>query len=433
MTENIKKSQPAALYMLSGIEMWERFCYYGARTILVLFMISPVLGFADKTAMHIFGIFMAFVYLTPVVGGFTADHFLSKKAAIILGAALMIAGQMVIACYDLINARLAFTAGLVLLISGIGFIKPNITSLVGDLYEKNDSRRDGGFTIFYMAINIGAGVAPLVCSYLGEKVAWKYGFMAAGIGMTIGLVWFLLIQNTHLKHIGNKTERREGGAQKTATPLTAEEKDRIKVIFFFAFFAIFFWAFYEQSGSSLTLFARRATNTVIFGWDMPIGYLQSLAPAFVIIMAPIFAWFWVKLGPKEPSTPIKFAWGLGLLGVSFLIITAGAYVYQKTGSPVSILWLSSLYFFSVLGELCLSPVGLSMVTKLAPAKFAGSLMGVWFTANFFGGLLGGQFAGNYEDGKLVHLFSVPAILSIVCALIIWAMSGKIKRWMHGVK
>jgi POT family proton-dependent oligopeptide transporter len=434
MTENKKTSQPAALYMLSGIEMWERFCFYGARTLLVLFMISPILGFKDKTAMHIFGVFMAVVYLTPVFGGFVADNFLTKKSSVVLGALLMIIGQFTIASYDFISARFAFTAGIILLILGIGFIKPNITSLVGDLYGDNDARRDGGFTIFYMGINVGAFLAPLICAYLGEKIDFKYGFMAAGAGMAIGLIWFLAIQKTYLAHIGNPTRvKYKRGHTPAKTPLTAEEKGRIKAILIFAFFAIFFWAFYEQSGSSLTLFAQRATNRVILGWDMPIGFLQSISPLFVILFAPVFAWLWVKMGPKEPSTPAKFAWGLGLLGVSFLIITAGAYVYQKTGSPVSIFWLISLYFMCVLGELCMSPVGLSMITKLAPAKYAAMFMGVWFTGNFFGGLLGGVFAGNYQEDKLVKLFSVPAILSITCALVIWALSGKIKKWMHGIK
>jgi POT family proton-dependent oligopeptide transporter len=434
MVDNKKKAQPAALFMLSGIEMWERFCFYGARTLLVLFMISPALGFNDKTAMHIFGIFIAVVYLTPVLGGFVADQFLNKKSSIILGAVLMILGQFIIASYGFINATIAFSLGLILIIFGTGFLKPNITSLVGDLYEENDSRRDAAFTIFYMAINLGAFLAPLVCSYLGEKIDFKYGFIAAGLGMAIGLVWFLAIQNKQLKHIGNKPAPEHlDGKPAPKKPLTAQEKDRIKAILIFAFFAIFFWAFYEQSGSSLMLFAQRATDTSLFGWQMPVGYLQALPPLFVIIMAPVFAWLWGKLGAKEPSTPAKFAWGMALLGVSFLIITVGAYVYQKSGQPVSIFWLASLYFVCVLGELCMSPVGLSMITKLAPAKYAAMFMGVWFTGNFFGGLLGGVFAGNYEDGKLVQLFSVPAILSLVCALLIWGLSGKIKKWMHGIK
>ncbi|WP_428897107.1 proton-dependent oligopeptide transporter [Parelusimicrobium proximum] len=434
METNTKQSQPAALYMLSGIEMWERFCFYGARTILVLFMISPILGFTDKTAMHIFGIFMAVVYLTPVLGGFIADHFLTKKSSIILGAALMIIGQFTIAAYDIIPAKIAFTAGVSILILGIGFIKPNITSLVGDLYGDNDARRDAGFTIFYMAINIGAALSPLVCSYLGEKIAFKYGFMAAGAGMAAGLVWFLAIQKTHLAHIGNRhIEKHDAQNPKQKAPLTQQEKDRIKAILIFAFFAIFFWAFYEQSGSSLTLFAQRATDTVLFGWNMPIGYLQSLPPAFVIILAPVFAKMWVKMGEKDPSTPVKFAWGLGLLGASFLIIVLGAYIYQKTGVKISVLWLASLYLVSVLGELCMSPVGLSMITKLAPVKYAAMFMGVWFTGNFFGGLLGGVYAGYYNDEHLAAFFSVPAVLSIACAFVIFALRNKIQKWMHGIK
>ncbi len=426
------KNQPLALYMLSGIEMWERFCFYGTRTILVLFLISNIIGFSDKAAMNFFGWFMATVYLTPVLGGFLADNFLTKKSAVILGACLMIIGQLLMAGYDFLPAKAAFFTGIGLLIFGIGFIKPNLTSLVGDLYGPDDSRRDGGFTIFYMGINIGAFLAPLVCAYLGEKIAWKYGFLAAGIGMAIGLIWFLAIQNKQLAHIG-APQRPPKGQPRVKQPLSSQEKDRIKAILIFAFFAIFFWAFYEQSGSSLTLFAQRATDRVIFGWDMPIGFLQAAPPLFVVLLAPVFAWGWNKLGASEPSTPAKFAWGLGLLGVSFLIITLGAHIYQSTGQAVSVLWLLSLYFVCVLGELCMSPVGLSMISKLAPAKYAAMFMGVWFTGNFFGGILGGYFAGNYQDGKLVQLFSVPAVLSIGFAILIWALSGKIKKWMHGIK
>ncbi|MGB2578695.1 POT family proton-dependent oligopeptide transporter [Elusimicrobium simillimum] len=432
MTENTKKSQPGALYMLSGVELCERFCFYGARTILVLFMISPALGFGDQPALRIFGLFMAFVYLTPVFGGIAADHFLSKKACVIIGALLMILGQFTIASYDILPAKAAFTIGVVLLICGVGFIKPNLTSLVGDLYGDNDHRRDAGFTIFYMAINIGAFLSPLVCSYLGERIAFKYGFMAAGVGMAIGLAWFLFIKNTHLRHIGDRAVKTAGAAA-SKEPLTQQEKDRIKAIFIFAFFTIFFWAFYEQSGSSLTLFAERATNKSLFGFNITTGSLQALPPLFVIILAPVFAWLWNKLGVREPSTPIKFAWGLGLLGASFLIIVLGAYIYQKTGAVISVFWLAGLYFVSVLGELCLSPVGLSMITKLAPARYGVMFMGIWFTGNFLGGLLGGVYAGFYNEAKLAKFFSVPALCAIGCAFIIWLISGRLTKWMHGVK
>ncbi|MDR0292513.1 MAG: peptide MFS transporter [Elusimicrobium sp.] len=428
--DSTQKSQPPALYMLSGVEMWERFNFYGMRALLVLFMISPVLGYSDKKAGYIYGLFGAFVYLTPVLGGWLADKYTGKSKAIIYGAVLMIAGQLTLSSYSLINAELALATGLFLIVCGNGFLKPNISSIIGDLYTENDHRRDAGFTIFYMGINIGAFLAPLICSYLGEKIAFKYGFLAAAVGMTIGLTWFLLSKERFLGNIGKQPSMKVI-KQEEKTPLTKVEKDRIWAIFAFTFFSIFFWAFYEQAGSSLTLFAERSTNRIIFGWEMPAGYFQALPALLVVLLAPVFAWMWRKMGKHELSTSAKFAWGLALLGVGYLIITLAAYVYQNSGL-VSVLWLSGLYLFHVLGELCLSPVGLSMITKLSPMKYVSLFMGVWFASDFFGQLLGGIFAGNYDEHTLVKLFSVPAATALACSLIIWAMSGKLKKWMHGI-
>ncbi len=433
MSDTTHKSQPVALYMLSAVEMWERFNYYGMRALLILFLISPTIGFTDKVAGRVYGLFGAFVYLTPVFGGIAADMFLGKRHSIVLGAFLMMIGQFTLASYDIINPYVALSIGLTLIVVGNGFFKPNISSIVGELYEPGDHRRDAGFTIFYMGINVGACLAPLVCSSLGEKIAFKYGFLAAGIGMAIGLAWFLVVEKAFL---GNLGKRPQVQATKNSAhgnePLTKEEKDRILAIFVFTFFSIFFWAFYEQAGSSLTLFAERATDRMLFGWEMPAGYFQSVPALFVVLLAPVFAWLWRRMGDNELSTAAKFAWGLALLGMGYVIIAIAAYIYQTTGSAVSIFWLSALYFMHVLGELCISPVGLSMVTKLSPAKYVSIFMGVWFASDFFGGLLGGFFAGSYKEGELATLFSIPAATAFVCALIIWAMSGKLKKWMHGI-
>lgn len=449
--QNVTKSgQPKGLYMLFMVEMWERFNYYGMRALLSLFMISTVIGFTKATSSKIYGMFTALVYLTPVLGGYLADRYIGKRHSITIGAILMALGQFTLAAYEIINPVIALGTGLTLIIIGNGFFKPNISSIVGELYEPNDPRRDGGFTIFYMGINVGAFFAPFVCGFLGEPstgmdaaqayAKWKYGFMAAGVGMVIGLVWYLLTQKKYLGEIGlhpvtkhNTQEAQETEADK---PLTAEEWDKIKAIFTFVFFAIFFFAFFEQAGTSLNFFAAEATDLTpvlpfIGEVTLKASYFQAVNPIFVVILAPIFAKMWLKLGEKDPSIPSKFGWGLFLQGLGFAIIALGAAIFQSSG-PVSALWLVFVYLFCTMGELCLSPVGLSMVTKLAPLKFMSLFMGVWLTASFFGNLLAGWLASYYETWSLSTLFSVPAGLSMLFGIVMWIMTKKVKQWMHGV-
>lgn len=436
-----KQGHPKALYMLFMVEMWERFNYYGMRALLALFMISTVIGFSKATTSKIYGWFTALVYLTPVIGGYLADKYIGKRHSITIGAILMAAGQFTLASYDIIPARLALGLGLVLIILGNGFFKPNISSIVGQLYEPNDPRRDGGFTIFYMGINLGAFFAPFVCGYLGEKIAWKYGFAAAGTGMVIGLVWYLLTQKKYLGDIGLHPVSQDTTANhdELNKPLTQEDWDKIKAIFTFVFFAVFFFAFFEQAGTSLTFFAEEATNRwinlpFIGQWQVPTSYFQAVNPVFIVLLAPIFSKMWINMGRKgtEPSIPNKFGWGLFLQGLGFLVIAIAASLFLKSG-PVGMIWIVALYLFCTLGELCLSPVGLSMVTKLAPAKFMSLLMGVWLMSSFFGNLLAGWLASYYESWKLTTLFSVPAALSIAFAIVMWLMVRKVKYWMHGVK
>ncbi|ACC99053.1 Dipeptide/tripeptide permease [Elusimicrobium minutum Pei191] len=435
-----KQKQPKALYMLFMVEMWERFNYYGMRALLALFMVSTVIGFTKATSSKIYGMFTALVYLTPVIGGYLADKFIGKRHSITIGAILMAMGQFTLASYELIPARLALCIGLVLIIIGNGFFKPNISAIVGELYEENDPRRDGGFTIFYMGINLGAFIAPFVCGTLGQKIAWKYGFMSAGIGMLIGLVWYLVSQKKFLGDIGlyPVSKVTTSNKEELNRPLTKEDKDKIKAISVFVFFAVFFFAFFEQAGTSLTFFAEEATrlyvNLPFFGQvKLESSYFQAINPIFVILLAPIFAKLWLNLGAKkkEPSIPNKFGWGLFLQGIGFAVIAVGASFFLK-GGPVSAIWLIGVYFFCTTGELCLSPVGLSMVTKLAPAKLMSLLMGVWLMSSFFGNLLAGWLASFYESWQLTTLFSVPAVLSIMFGVIMWLMTNKVKRWMHGV-
>lgn len=436
-----KQGHPKGLYMLFMVEMWERFNYYGMRALLSLFMISTIIGFSKATTSKIYGWFTALVYLTPVIGGYLADKYIGKRHSITIGAILMAAGQFTLASYDIIPARLALGIGLVLIILGNGFFKPNISSIVGELYEPNDPRRDGGFTIFYMGINLGAFFAPFVCGFLGERIAWKYGFAAAGVGMLIGLVWYLLTQNKYLGHIGMQPVSKDTSANhdELNKPLTQEDWDKIKAIFTFVFFAVFFFAFFEQAGTSLTFFAEEATNRwinlpFIGKWQVPTSYFQAINPIFIVLIAPFFSKMWINMGKKgkEPSIPNKFGWGLFLQGLGFLFIAVAAWFFLKDSSPVSMIWITALYMFCTLGELCLSPVGLSMVTKLAPAKFMSLLMGVWLMSSFFGNLLAGWLASYYESWKLTTLFSVPAALSIAFAVTMWFMVRKVKYWMHGV-
>ena len=449
-----KHGQPKALYMLFMVEMWERFNYYGMRALLSLFMISTVIGFSKATSSKIYGMFTALVYFTPVLGGYLADRYIGKRHSITIGAILMALGQFTLASYELINPILALGTGLTLIIIGNGFFKPNISTIVGELYEPNDARRDGGFTIFYMGINVGAFFAPFICGFLGEPTdpmnaleayKWKYGFMAAGVGMVIGLVWYLVSQNKYLGHIGlhpvTKNDQDEDPEEKAKAegakkPLTQDEWDKIKAIFTFVFFAIFFFAFFEQAGTSLNFFAKEATNLtpvlpLIGQITLKASYFQAVNPIFVVLLAPLFAKLWLKMGTKDPSIPSKFGWGLFLQGIGFTAIAIGAALYQANG-PVSAIWLILVYLFCTMGELCLSPVGLSMVTKLAPLKFMSLFMGVWLTASFFGNLLAGWLASYYESWSLTTLFSVPAGLSLLFGVIMWIMTGKIKQWMHGV-
>ena len=440
-TTATKQKHPSGLYMLFMVEMWERFNYYGMRALLSLFMISTVIQYTKATSSKIYGMFTALVYLTPVIGGYLADKYIGKRHSITIGAILMAIGQFTLASYEIIDPKLALFTGLALIIIGNGFFKPNISTIVGELYPAKDPRRDSGFTIFYMGINVGAFIAPFVCGFLGqpnditsiaEAYKWKYGFMAAGTGMIIGLIWYLLSQKKYLGEIGlypvTDTKAVDHVENK---PLTPEEKDKIKAIFTFVFFAVFFFAFFEQAGTSLNFFADEATRLVIGPIKLKASYFQAVNPICVVIFAPLFAKLWIKMGDKNPSIPVKFGWGLFLQGIAFMIIAIGASIYTSQG-PVSALWLVFCYLFCTMGELCLSPVGLSMVTKLAPAKFMSLLMGVWLAASFIGNLLAGWLASFYDSWSLATLFSVPAIASISFGIIMWIMAGKVRKWMHGV-
>jgi len=432
-----KHAHPKALYFLFTIEMWERFSYYGMRALLVLYMVKYLL-FSTEKAGNVYGIYTGLVYLTPLIGGYIADRYLGQKICIIIGAILMMIGHFAMSISDLPF----FYSALGLLIVGSGFFKPNISTMVGQLYEKNDPRRDGGFTIFYMGINLGAFLSPLICGTLGEKVGFHYGFAAAGVGMLIGLLIFMWGQNKYIKPVGNAPVCEDimlvkDHHQKTTCdlPLAKDEKQRIAVIFIMMFFCIFFWASFEQAGSSLTLFAERSTDRLIpfLNWEFPVSYFQSVNPLLIILLAPLFSKMWLDLADisKNPSLPVKFSLGLFLVAVGFVLMVIASAI-AGTGK-VSFLWLIGVYLFHTLGELCISPVGLSMVTKLAPLKFASLLMGTWFLSSFFANFIAGYFAGSYDNLKTTEFFLIPVVLTGISAILILFLTKLIKKWMHGVE
>ena len=513
-TEQVKKGHPKGLYFVFTTAMSERISYYGMRAIFTLYLIKALL--MDKElASSIYGNYTGLVYLTPLIGGYVADRYWGMRRSILWGAILMLAGQMFMFFSALYyqNSELAhwlMYIGLASLIFGNGFFKPNITTMVGSLYEPGDKRLDAAYTIFYMGVNVGAFIAPLLAGYLGDTgnpADFKWGFLAAAVGMFLSLILFIGWKNKFLigpngeqlglvaasKVESNKSEKDKAPAKSssqnikefiiwafglvalfslfhfafefdligafifslcivipayviTDRSLTKIEKQRIAVIYMIAFFVIFFWAAFEQAGASLTYFADEQTNRKIFGWTMPASYFQSFNPVFVVVFAPLMSWLWLKLGSKnmEPASPTKQAMGLFLLSVGYLVIALGVHGVEP-GVKVSIMWLTGLYFIHSMGELMLSPIGLSMVNKLAPIRFASLLMGIWYlsmaTANKFAGMLSGLYpeAGKpksfigFEIATMYDFFMLFVIISGVAAVILFGLSKWLQKLMHGVR
>lgn len=439
---------PAGLTTLFFTELWERFSYYGMRAILMLYMVSAPaiggLGFDTKHAASIYGTYTMSVYLMALPGGLAADRWLGARTAVLLGGIIIACGHFSM----VFGSMPSFYTGLVLIALGTGLLKPNISSLVGSLYTTSDPRRDSGFSLFYMGINIGAMMAPLVCGYLAQsesfkafliargwnpESSWHWGFGAAGIGMTLGLVVFRLRRGT-LRHAGERpVEKKEKAGASDRSPLTAAEWKRIAVIFILFLFTILFWGAYEQKGASLNLFARDLVRTEIAGHSFPSSWLQSLTAFFIIGLAPLFSRFWIRLGERQPSSPAKFTFGLLFIGLGYLLmIPASALTASGKISP---LWLASLYFLEVIGEMCLSPVGLSTVTKLAPPKLLGIMMGVWFLAASLGSKLAGFLSGYFNAGSpdtLMRLYGGIAFGLLIACGILAALTPRIRKMMGGV-
>jgi POT family proton-dependent oligopeptide transporter len=443
VTRDTWLGHPKGLFLLFATEMWERFSYYGMRALLVLSLVAgvestnPGFGWSQSEALKLYGLFTGFVYFTPLIGGWLADNYLGQRKSVVIGGLVMAAGQFTLASAIPGNLGL-FYVGLVLLVIGNGFFKPNISTMVGDLYAEGDARRDGAFTIFYMGINAGAFLAPLVCSTLGEdpSFGWRYGYMSAGIGMILSVIIQLALSRRYLDQIGvvpaaHRALAKSGGKKE---PLTKEETDRLRVIFMLFVFIVLFWAAFEQAGGLMNLYAAEKTDRIVGGFEVPAGWFQSLNPLFIVLLAPLFSIAWARLGTqgRNPPTPNKMAFGLILTGIGFLAMVAAVYD-QAANGKASMLWLVIAYFFHTTGELCISPVGLSMVTKLAPLRLASLMMGVWFLINFVANWLSGIIGSFAEQLGELAIFGGIAATLFVFSVVLWLLSGMLVGWMHGAE
>ncbi len=484
----VAQKHPRGLYTLFFTEMWERFSYYGMRALLVLFMVDAVRGgrgMDDKTATAIYGLYTAAVYLMSLPGGWLADRLLGAQRAVWYGGMIIALGHFTLA----LPWTQTFYLGLVFVVVGSGTLKPNMSGLVADLYPEGGARRDAGFTIFYMGVNLGAALGPMVCGWLAKEKGWHWGFAAAGFGMVLGLIQFRW--SRHL--LGSAGTRRgnekplhilerillvgatAGGALTLLLCLTGWielkplllvqgmayvivaiagaffayaffccrlhklEKQRVAMILVLFLTSALFWAGFEQAGSSFNLFAERYTvrNFSWLHYEVPAAWFQALGPIFIITFAPAFAFLWVWLARRNlnPSIPVKFAFGLLLLGAGFLVM-AGAAKVVSSGKHAWPTWLVTTYLLHTFGELCLSPVGLSAVTKLAPRRLVGQMMGVWFLATSLGNLLAGLLAGEFKADTIQQwpvMYLKIVILPVAAALLLIVLSRPIKRLMAGVK
>ena len=435
---------PRGLSTLFFTEMWERFSYYGMRAFLIYYMTASVaaggLGFADADAGNIYGLYTGSAWGASILGGIIADRFLGQYRSVLIGGILIALGHFTLA----FRALVFFYAGLVLIVLGTGLLKPNVSTLVGALYRPGDSRRDAGFSIFYMGINLGALFGPLIAGYLAQRVDWHVGFACAGVGMTAGLVQYVVGRHrlrmpvmdpsteARSAKVDPSTEARSAKVERPAG-FTPVEWKRMGAIVVFFLVAILFWGAYEQAGSTLALFADRYTRLEVFGFSFPSSWFQSVQPIFVITLAPIFAWIWVRLGDRDPSVPAKLALGVLFMGIAFAVLVPAGAMAQSAGIRVSPWWLVLSYGVSELGELCLYPVGLSAVTKLSPARILGLMMGVWLLSNAFGNMLAGASARFFVSMPLQQYFGEVAIILFVTAAIMFAVVKPIKKLMGGVR
>jgi len=446
---------PRGLSTLFFTEFWERFSFYGIRAILVLYMTASPdlggLGFSTAKATGIYGWYLMLVYLTALPGGLAADRWLGQRRAVMLGGAVIALGNFTLVVHSL----LSFYLGLGLIVIGTGLLKPNVSTMVGGLYKQGDPRRDGGFTVFYMGINLGAFLAPLLVGYIAQssgfleaahragfdiRAGWNWAFGLAGIGMICGLIQFRWGAARLLGDVGRWPSRLKQGAEMQKVvdrvPFSSAEKKRLAVIAVLFLFTMLFWSAFEQAGSSLNLFARDFTRNSILGFDYPSSWFQSVGALLIILLAPVFSWLWVRLAAAghEPSGPAKFALGLLGVGLGYLVLVGAVQASGPLGARVGPGWLFSTFLLHTLGELCLSPVGLSLMTKLAPRRIGSFVMGIWFTAAALGNGLGGWVAGFYNTeggGSLQTLFGGVALYCLLAALILALLVRPLKRLIRG--
>ena len=435
---------PIGLYVLFFTEMWERFSYYGMRAILVLYLVAetqsanPGLGWSNGEALALYGWYTMLVYVASIPGGWIADKFLGQKKSVLYGGILLVAGHGVLS----IEEMWAFYTGLGLIIAGVGMLKPNISTMVGGLYRQGDIRRDKGFTIFYIGINIGAFLSSLIVGYVGEVHGWHYGFGLAAIGMTLGLIQYLLGQK-HLKHVGNNTNQSENQEEKAAMkrPLTKVEKDRVIVLFISFLLVIVFWGAFEQAGGLMNIYASEKTNRMLMGWEVPATWFQSLNAMFIIFLGTTVAGYWAyrKLKGKISTSLFKMIVGLIIMGTGFFFMTAAAAQYSANGSVVgteggsAMYWLVLAYLFHTIGELCISPVALSYITKLAPLKYASLMMGVYFAMTGFGNKLAGLLGEASESLGEYTIFTGIAVFCVLFGLLVLIFRKKLEALTHGAE
>ncbi|SHK28678.1 peptide MFS transporter [Tepidibacter formicigenes] len=451
---NTKESvkHPVGLYLVSFTIMWERFSYYGMRALLILFLTTQLikggLGLDTKSAGLIYGNFTGLVYLTPLLGGWLADKYLGQRKAVVWGSTLIALGQFALFTT---HTKSMLYLGLLLLILGNGFFKPNMSSLVGQLYEKDDSRKDSAYSIFYMAINVGAFIAPLICGTLAEQIfaqkqgaeiisyGYRYGFLAAGIGMLIGQIAFMLLSNKYMKGIGKHpiTKASTTDTKDSNKPLTKQEKNRIKAIFIMVFFVTFFWAGFEQAGASLTIYTKDFINRNMGSFVVPTSWFQSLNPIFCVILGPTMGALWVYLSKREKgdlTIPQKMSLGMILLGIGFLLMVGAVLQRGSAGDDVTVkanmMWLVGAYFLHTVGEMCLSPVGLSMVSKLSPPKYVSLLMGVWLFSSAIANKLAGVVASLMGTFTHMQIFGTIAGVSIVLGFMLLSLNKKLISMMQ---
>ncbi len=432
---------PIGLYVLFFTELWERFSYYGMRAILVLFLVSkvdeanPGYGWSDAEALSLYGTYTMLVYLASIPGGLLADRMLGQKKTVLLGGLLLVAGHSVLA----VEALWAFYTGLGLIILGVGCLKPNISTMVGGLYRAGDERRDKGFIIFYIGINIGAFLSALIVGYVGEVHGWHYGFGLAGIGMLIGLLVYLWGQK-YLKGVGDfigTGDNPDNAAYNR--PLNKIEKDRMLVMFLSFLLIIVFWGAFEQAGGLMNLYADQKTNRMLGGFEVPASWFQSVNAFFIITLGTAVAGFWYrwKMKGREASSLFKMAIGIIIMGWGFLFMTkASTEVVEQGGQIVeksAMMWLVLAYLFHTIGELCASPVALSFITKLAPVKYASFMMGAYFAATGLGNKVAGLVGQWSESAGEFQIFTGIAVFCTIVGLIVIALLKPLKRLTHGAE